>query len=65
VDTYFKEHLSRTIFPGNITDFKKEATYMKDNIKIQFMRHRGVYLSSKPVLGYWGVIRGLAANIRY
>ena len=28
------------------------------------MRHRGIHVSSKPVLGYWR-IRGLAANIRY
>lgn len=28
------------------------------------MRHRGIYASTKPVLGYW-VIRGLASNIRY
>lgn len=64
VDPYFSQHLPRTIFPGNITDFKKEASYMSDNIKIKFMRHRGIYVSSKPVLGYWR-IRGVGANIRY
>lgn len=37
---------------------------MDDNIKLQFMRYRGIYVSSRPVLGYWK-IRGLAANIRY
>lgn len=64
VDSYFKDHLPRTVFPGNITDFKNQANYMCDNIKLQYMRHRGVYDSSKPILGYWR-IRGLAANIRY
>lgn len=64
VDPYFSEFLSRTVFPGNITDFKKQATFMADNIKLQYMRKKGVYVKSRPVLGYWK-IRGLGANIRY
>jgi len=34
VDPYFSQILKREIFPGNITDFKNQATFLPDNIKI-------------------------------
>lgn len=37
VDPYFSQFLNRTIFPGNLTDFKNQATFMSDDIKIRFM----------------------------
>ena len=64
VDPYFKDHMKRSIFPGNLTDFKKAATFTKDMVKESFMRFKGVDDSNKPTLGYWG-IRGLGSNIRY
>lgn len=64
LDEYFFKHMKRKVFPGNITDFKKQALFMDDNIKLQYMWKRGIYSANRPVLGYWN-IRGLAANIRY
>lgn len=63
-DPIFTDVLKREIYPGNITEFKKEAKFSNDRVKDQFMIKRGILASSKPVLGYWW-IRGIASNIRY
>lgn len=63
-DPYFKEFLNRTIFPGNLSEFKNQANYMSDSIKLSFMKKRKVYVDSRPILGYWA-IRGVGANIKY
>lgn len=63
-DPYFTQFLERTIFPGNITEFKKQATFREDGVKLNYIKFKGVNDSKKPKLGYWA-IRGLASNIRY
>lgn len=63
-DPYFTQYLQRSVFPGNISEYKKQASFRADSVKDSFMRFRGVYASSKPTLGYWA-IRGLASNIRF
>lgn len=64
VDPYFVNHLKRRIFPGDITEFKKQAKFLDDVVKNNFMKHKGVFKTNKPILGYWG-IRGLGSNIRF